>query len=41
MLMFQKKVNESDDLKMKLVNVRSELMEVFEVTGFTDILTIE
>jgi len=26
---------------MKLTNVRSEIMEIFEVTGFTDILTIE
>ena len=26
---------------MKLINVRAEVMEVFEITGFTDILTIE
>ena len=26
---------------MKLVNVREEIMEVFEMTGFADILTIE
>ena len=26
---------------MKLVNVREEVMEVFEITGFLDILTIE
>ena len=26
---------------MKLVNVREEVMEVFEMTGFADILTIE
>ena len=26
---------------MKLVNVREEVMEVFEMTGFSDILTIE
>lgn len=26
---------------MKLVNVSSDIMEVFEVTGFSDILTIE
>ena len=26
---------------MKVVNVREEVMEVFELTGFTDILTIE
>lgn len=26
---------------MKLINVREEVMEVFEITGFADILTIE
>ena len=26
---------------MKLVNVSSDIMEIFEVTGFSDILTIE
>ena len=26
---------------MRLVNVREEVMEVFEMTGFSDILTIE
>ena len=26
---------------MKLLNVREEVMEVFEMTGFSDILTIE
>lgn len=26
---------------MKIVNVIEEIMEVFEITGFTDILTIE
>ena len=26
---------------MKLINVRQEVMEVFEMTGFADILTIE
>ena len=26
---------------MKLTGVRDEIMEIFEVTGFTDILTIE
>lgn len=26
---------------MKLVNVSRDIMEIFEVTGFTDILTIE
>jgi anti-sigma B factor antagonist len=27
--------------KMKLVNVNESVMEVFEITGFSDILTIE
>ena len=27
--------------KMKVVNANSDLMEIFEVTGFTDILTIQ
>lgn len=27
--------------QMKLVNVNEEVMEVFEITGFVDILTIE
>ena len=26
---------------MKLININNEIMEIFEVTGFTDILTIE
>ena len=26
---------------MKLINVNNEIMEIFEVTGFTDILNIE
>jgi anti-sigma B factor antagonist len=26
---------------MKLINVREEVMEVFEMTGFADVLTIE
>lgn len=26
---------------MKVVNVRSDVMEIFEITGFSDILTIE
>ena len=29
------------DGQMKLVNVNETIMEIFEVTGFTDILTIE
>lgn len=27
--------------KMTLINVKPEIMEVFEITGFTDILTIQ
>lgn len=27
--------------KMRIVNVCSDIMEIFEITGFTDILTIE
>ena len=26
---------------MKLINVQSDVMEIFDITGFTDILTIE
>ena len=26
---------------MKLINVSNDIMEIFEVTGFTDVLTIE
>lgn len=29
------------DGQMKLINVNETIMEIFEVTGFTDILTIE
>ena len=35
----QKKMNTQGSMKIK--NVCSEIMEVFEITGFTDILTIE
>ena len=35
----QKKMNENGS--MKLTNVNETIMEVFEITGFTDILTIE
>lgn len=35
----QKKMNEKGS--MKLTNVNETIMEVFEITGFTDILTIE
>ena len=27
--------------KMKVINVNSTIMEIFDITGFTDILTIE
>lgn len=40
MLMYQKKINELQR-KMKLINVNENVMEVFEMTGFDDILHIE
>lgn len=40
MLMYQKKSNELQR-KMKLINVNENVMEVFEMTGFDDILRIE
>jgi anti-sigma B factor antagonist len=39
LLSAQKTMNKQGS--MKLINVRNEIMEIFEVTGFTDILTIE
>ena len=39
LLAAQKKMNQSG--KMKLTGVSDEVMEVFEITGFSDILTIE
>ena len=39
LLSAQKKLQKSGS--MKLINVREEVMEVFEMTGFSDILTIE
>ena len=39
MLVAQKKMQQLGEMKVK--NVRSEIMEVFEMTGFADILTIE
>ena len=39
LLSAQKTMNKQGS--MKLTGVRSEIMEIFEVTGFTDILTIE
>ena len=39
LLAAQKKMNKHGTMKVK--NVCPEVMEIFEVTGFTDILTIE
>lgn len=39
LLSFQKKMNAQG--KMVIKNVCEEVMEVFEITGFSDILTIE
>ena len=39
LLSAQKKMNKQGT--MKVINVGEEIMEVFEITGFTDILTIE
>ena len=39
LLSAQKKMNQIG--KMKVINVCEEIMEVFEITGFADILTIE
>ena len=39
LLSAQKTMNQQGS--MKLINVRSEVNEIFEVTGFSDILTIE
>lgn len=39
LLAAQKKMNQTG--KMKLTGVSDEVMEVFEITGFSDILTIE
>ena len=39
LLSAQKKMNKAGS--MKLTGVREEIMEVFEMTGFSDILTIE
>ena len=35
----QKVMNKQGE--MKIINVNEEIMDVFEITGFTDILTIE
>ena len=39
LLSTQKKLQQNGTMKLK--NVREEFMEVFEITGFVDILTIE
>ncbi len=39
LLAAQKRMNTHG--KMKVINVNETIMEIFEVTGFTDILTIE
>lgn len=39
LLLTQKKMNVQG--KMKLVHVKESVMEILEITGFTDILTIE
>ena len=39
LLSTQKKLQQNGTMKIK--NVREEVMEVFEITGFIDILTIE
>ena len=39
LLSAQKKMQKTG--KMKIANVREEVMEVFEMTGFVDVLTIE
>lgn len=40
LLSTQKTMSEKDG-EMKLINVKDEIMEVLEITGFVDILTIE
>lgn len=39
LLSAQKIMNKQGD--MKLINVQETIMEIFDITGFTDILTIE
>ncbi len=39
-LLAQKQVNK-ENTKMKIINVCEEINEIFEMTGFSDILTIE
>ncbi|MBP3266839.1 MAG: STAS domain-containing protein, partial [Ruminococcus sp.] len=39
LLIAQKTMNKQGDMKVN--NVNTDIMEIFEVTGFSDILTIE
>lgn len=39
LLIAQKQMNKQGE--MKIINVSEDIMEIFEVTGFSDILTIE
>lgn len=41
MLAAQAKVDDSDDKELIITNVNDEIMEVFEMTGFINILTVE
>lgn len=41
LLACQAHVDEDDNKEMVIVNVNDEIMEVFEMTGFLNILTIE
>ena len=40
-LLFGQKTAQASEKTMKLANVSSEVMEVFEITGFSGMLTIE
>ena len=39
LLIAQKQMNKQGE--MKIINVSEDIMEIFEVTGFSDILTVE
>ena len=36
----QKRINALENAKMAVINVKPDIMEVFDMTGFTDFLTI-
>ncbi len=36
----QKRINALENAKMTIINVKPDIMEVFDMTGFTDFLTI-